>query len=514
MIKVFLNRLFFGLLFCPFLLLCQEITPLSSDETMKVNSGEAQYDGKEIVLIGEVVVQHGLGQISSRRLSLIPSSSDGKKNKFAFLTISDNVEIELQGGARLYCQKAEVDYSKLQGIFGGNEQFPDVVYLNAGEENKSPHVEIKSRQMILDLIRESAVPPAPSKTLVSRVQAIQDVRVNYNQNYFLVADQAHYQRLPVAEPSLIAGLLTLSMDEESQLPCRLSTAQGDAMQASRIEVDTLNRTLSFEKAAGILYPQQEKGPPQKLEFAANEIVWNDKDHSLHLDGNVNLLQNDTFQLYTDHSLTLSQTVVEGKKTLRAIEALEQTTLSYKDPHKGEEHKIRCPGRLFMDHEKQEMILCGLQEETDKQNQVSLEDILGEMYADRVTVNYLWKEKHLQPANIVLEGHVRLLNQFGGHVNESGSMLHYALADRIEYSPEKQEMTLICNKGNRVLLFDKVNNVQMSAPSLTIRRDTETGKEIIQGLGDVRFSFVEKEIEQLNKFFLLQKISKQESNDVK
>ena len=35
------------------------------DDAMVVNSGEAQYDGNEIILVGEVDVQHSLGGISA-----------------------------------------------------------------------------------------------------------------------------------------------------------------------------------------------------------------------------------------------------------------------------------------------------------------------------------------------------------------------------------------------------------------------------------------------------------------
>lgn len=392
-------------------LIGQEADSLGGDEMMNVSSGEAHYSGKEIVLVGEVVVQHGLGQISAHRLSVIPSSSGDKKSRSALMTISDDVQIELQGGGRLNCQRAEIDYTALQGVFLGSSQFPDVCYVNTGESqncrSKAPFdLEVRSHQMVLDLVREPATAASSSKILVSQVQANHNVRVTVNQSYYLTADRAFFQRLPSDKNALTVGLLTLSMDEDSTVPCQLTTLKGD-------------------------------------------------------------------------------------------------------------QRIRCPGSLTMDNEKQEIILQSRPGgDEEEPNQVSIEDLHGEMHADRITIAYEWDQKNFSPNKIVLEGRVRLLNQFIGRKEASGAMRHYALADRVDYFPKKQEMVLKCTDGSRVLLFDKVNNVQMSAPSLTILRDAASGKETIRGLGDVRFSFVEKEIEQLNQFFRLQKSAQKESKDAK
>ena len=62
------------------------------------------------------------------------------------------------------------------------------------------------------------------------------------------------------------------------------------------------------------------------------------------------------------------------------------------------------------------------------------------------------------------------------------------------------MVLSASEGNRVLLFDKVNNIQMSAPSLKIQHDPSSQKELIKGMGDVRFTFLEKELAQVKQHF--------------
>lgn len=498
----------------------QESSFLQKEDAMIVNSGEAQYDGKEIVLVGQVVVQHSLGQISARRLSVLPSINKDNKNKFGFIKISEDVQIQLKGGGELYCQQAEVDYVKLQGIFLGNEIQPDVVYLNRGEEKGEnqrirPPLEIKSSQMNLELIREPIPSSSSARTLVKQIEADQNVRVHYNQDHLLLADYALYQRIP-DEKSSIAGLLTLTV-RGNLSACTMTNLNGDHLSAHEIQLNTVERKLWLGQPVGMLYMRQEARPAQTLEFSAQELVWDDQQQNLLLKGQVKVSQNQTLHVKTSHELSISQSVVEGKKTLRFLRSPKDSQISYSDVQKNQAHKIDSPGPFTIDHERQEMIMQGLFDPTQQGSegvQVYIEDVLGEMYADRVTFYYQWQDRHLVPEKMILEGHVRLMNRFDGHRGEAGSILHYALADRVECFPKLQEIFLTSDNGKRVLFFDKVNNIQMSAPSLKVRHDPATQKEAIQGLGDVRFTFIEKELEQLKSHFPFQKELKGAKSDKK
>jgi hypothetical protein len=482
-------------------------------DSLLVNSGEAQYDGKEIVLVGQVVVQHGLGQISAHRLSLLPSSLQDKKSKFGFLKINDDVQLELRGGGKLYCQQAEVDYAKMQGIFLGNVDQPDVTYLNTGEgddpsQEKRRPIEVKSCQMTLELLRDPKASTSSAKAVVKQIEATQNVRVRYDEDYLLSADHALYKRFSPDESIEQTGFLTLSVGEGKPF-CEMTNLNGDRLYAQTIRVDTIKRRLWLDRPQGTLYIRQEKLPPQNFEFRANELTWDDHKETLQLKGQVNLIQNGTVHVLTDREIEIVQTFVNGKRTLRSLQAQENIQISYLDLQKGDTHRIHCPGPLVIDHEHLCMTLRGLTdlaEPVEENRQVYIEDLLGEMYADQVQISYSWEDKQLVPQKIVLEGHVRILNRFDGHPEESGSILHYALSDRVDYLPERQEMILSSLEGNRVLFFDKVNNVQMSATSLKVQRDATTKKNSIRGLGDVRFTFIEKEFEQLKQRFSQKEIS--------
>lgn len=512
----------------PFLLFStlqsQESSIVEKDDSMIVDSGEAQYNGKEIILVGQVVVQHSLGQISARHLSVQPAINQEKKNKFGFLKISDDVHVEFKGGGTLDCQQAEIDYSKMHGIFLGNSSRPDVTYLNTEEEkeeNQKARIpfELKSSQMTLELIREPASPHlSAAKTLVKQIEADQQVRVYYNRDFLLLADHALYEHIPDKQSSSMAGLLTLTVSGNFPA-CKMTNLNGDRLSAHMIKVNTVERKLWLSQPTGIIYMRREAHPTQTLEFSAKELVWDDQQQNLLLKGQINMIQNEILHVHTDHELSISQILSNGKRTLQYLKAPQSTQISYADIQNENSHKIYCPGSLFIDHERQEMVLQGLMNLSEGQRgeeseQVHIEDVAGEMYADQVHIHYTWEDQQLVLLKMILEGNVRLMNRFGGYLEEVGSILHYALADHVEFFPKEQEMVLTSVSGNRVLFFDKVNNVQMSAPSLKVRHDVVTKKDVIQGVGDVRFTFIEKEFEQLKNHFSLVESAQKELKGAK
>jgi hypothetical protein len=134
--------------------------------------------------------------------------------------------------------------------------------------------------------------------------------------------------------------------------------------------------------------------------------------------------------------------------------------------------------------------------------VYFEDSGGDMYADHVQISYEWNNQQLIPTKIILNGNIKLMNRFDGHSQQINSILHYAMADQVEYFPHLQKVILSGQNGHRVLFFDKVNNVQISAPAIKIQKNKEDNKFSVQGIGDVRFTFIETELSQFKERFNL------------
>ncbi len=206
-----------------------------------------------------------------------------------------------------------------------------------------------------------------------------------------------------------------------------------------------------------------------------------------MNGSIRISLNEGLSLATDHQIAIAYVEKEGKRRIQEIRSIEATKLFSLDSEKEEERTLFCPGTLLIDPISCRLILCGKGGE-----QVFFDDGMGEMYADRVEVEYNWEKRKAIPKKIFLEGNVRLHNRFDGNREGSRSILHLALANQVEYWPEQGEMVLKGIPGERVLCIDRVNRVEMSAPAFHMRYDPCSKKEVIEGVGDVRFTFLEKE----------------------
>lgn len=177
-------------------------------------------------------------------------------------------------------------------------------------------------------------------------------------------------------------------------------------------------------------------------------------------------------------------------SLKEIRCAGPSVLSHADSAQKKSYKIETPGEIVVDHEAKITTL-----NRSEEAQVHYTDLFGEMFADKVTIAYEQGEKGLKVKSIVMEGKVFMAHSLPSEVERS-----YAYADRAEYFPETFEMVL---EGDRVLVFDKINQVEVSAPRIRVRRDQATKKETIKGEGDVRFTLDEKEFQALKNRFKLE-----------
>lgn len=476
------------------------------EEPMVINSGEAEYNGQEISLIGNVNIDHGLGKISAHRLKLAPSSD--KKMKFGLLTMQEDVVIDLEGGGQLSCQKANIDYQNLCGTFLGDSQRPDVIYRDTRQTKESTTKKnvliLKSPQIQITLTRKPGVEGQSKRTEVNQIKADDQVKAYYNDDYMIFSDYATYTPF---QDNRSAGILFLGVQDPATTSCLIVNQNQDHIQAEHISVDTLKRQLTCHKSKGTIIINKEEAnqAKQEINFSSNQLVWEDKNQMLALQNDVKANLGNIGELSTNNEVRIYQGIVDGKKGLRTIISPEETQLKYVDVDTKIEHKLFCYGPLTIDHDQLQATLkspSNDQGEITEGKQVYLEDLLGSLYADQALIKYELVNSSLVPSKIILSGHVKIFNCFDGHIQESGSVLQYALADTVEYDPQRKEMLLTSNKEKRVLLYDKVNNVQMSAPALKIKRDEKSQKGSIQGIGDVRFTFIEHELDQLKQHFKL------------
>jgi hypothetical protein len=118
------------------------------------------------------------------------------------------------------------------------------------------------------------------------------------------------------------------------------------------------------------------------------------------------------------------------------------------------------------------------------------DDQGTIYAQSARLN-------VETQDCLLEGNVKMIHR-------KGPLEQYALADKVEISKNRGEAHFYAINKQRVLFYDKVNRLQVSAPELTMKRDSLNNKDQIKGIGNVRFHFMEKEYDRLRNHFLFDK----------
>lgn len=491
------------------LMICDCVFATAQEQPeMIIDSGVAEYDGKTITLSNHVVVEHGLGKISANSVEITTNAPDTAEQTHSF-TIKENVVIALVDGGQLSCAYADINYQDLVGQFHGDTQHEYVIYTERDKKANSLPLIVKSRHMTLQLAKESPGAAATARNSINSITAEDHVTVSYQNDFHAAADYATYHRvLPTQDnPSTkpMAGLIALRSSKEGGL-CQIINRRGDIIRASHICIDTLKHHILFAYPKGALYSMPTQNQQQRLDFSSDTMTWDEEKNLLTLRDHVVVNQQDMGVLTNDKEIQIFQKTVGNTKQLRSIESTGTTVLTYTDEDKQLTHTLTCYGKACIDQEQCQTTMDSprnAEGNIDEDKQVFFEDKNGEIHADQLTIYYTMAGNTPIPTKIVLEGHARILNRSSVGIEGLDTFLQYALADVVEYTPQTKELTLSSKGNNRVLFFDRTSNLQVSATSLKVRRDQVTDKECVQGMGDVRFSFIEEEREQMRKKFHLE-----------
>ena len=469
----------------------------NTDEMMVIESGMADYDGKKVTLTGNVVVDHEIGVVSANYVELTPEDAK-KKLRLAQLLMEENVKIALKDGGQLCCSQATIDYQALTGNFKGDTQQEFVIYTESCRDKKGVRIPlvVKSREMAIQLLKENQEDPLLSRSLIKDIGAENQVTIHYNHDFIASSDTASYERLALDKNFL--GLIHLKAETNGL--CQITNKNGDFIYAKQISINTQSRQLDFMLPKGTLFIANEEHKRDQVDFKSDQLIWDENRDLLKLQGQVEITQKGIGHLTTNKEVTVYQYLVNGKKELRCIESEGDISLVYTDEEQDFTHHLEAHGKLLIDHENLKTSVFSEWDENGTiaaEKQVHFYDYLGEIFADRAFLEYSKTGPTLVPVKLILEGKVHLLNR---SKNSADYFLQYAIADHVEYDPLTKQMVLSAKKGKRVLFFDKVNNVQVSAPALKVTRDPKMKKDQIQGVGDVRFSFMEQELKQMRRQF--------------
>ena len=464
-----------------------------------------EFDGEKVTLIGHAEVTHELGAFVADLMTL-DSKAKKKGVLFDFLQMDGHVDIALAKSGRLFCSKAIIDQEALTGIFLSSPEQERVIYNAISLEKKEggAPLMIESSTMQIQLSKEEE---NPRKIDIHSITAEGDVLMNYN-GFNVTSDHAFFKRNiedKITKHQSLSGKITLSCHSQERC-CHLTNEQKDEILSKEIFVDTIQRELIFSYPEGSFTSLAAKG----LNFSAKKLVWNEQSSRIILSEDVEIIQQGFGKLQAANDVLVVLTTINGKKIPRGMETHGPIVLTYMDSESGFDHVLKSYGSFRIDHQKMETRLQS--PENDKGRviegkQVFFQDAKGEIYADKAFVKYDYLDQKIVPVRIVLQGNVKILNSLAKSNEDKIPINQYILAERVDFIPQTKEMIFKASKGKRVLLFDHTNNLEVSAPGLKLIRDKAARKETIQGIGDVRFSFVEKELDQLRRQFSFDNIKK-------
>jgi lipopolysaccharide export system protein LptA len=498
--------------------ICSLPTLLAQEQVRGIDSGTADYDGKKITLTGDVMVDHELGKIQANHVVIFSDPLE-KKIRFAFLKMKENIKISLKDGGELTCANADLDYGKMTGIFLGDGAQEFVIYSETSKDRagKATPLTVSSRQMDMQIAREGTTGKQSPKSYINEILAKDSVKIDFNQTFIAIADHAIYHRAPeealkTYKSDKLTGILTL-YPGNGCTDCQVTNREGDLVASQQITIDIAKRNLLFSYPKGSINGSRKGHNSERLEFSADNLIWDDPREILTLRNHVVINQKGIGTINNEQEVIVYQHTFKGKKQIRTIEGKGLSTLAYNDDEKKLTHALTCFGGFVIDHEKLQATFNSASDSQGKikeNEQVYFRDRMGEIYSDKLLVKYDIIDDEIVPTKLNLQGNVHILDRFAVNPEEIGPLLRYAIADEVEYYPLTKEIFFSSTNKRRVLFFDKVNNMQVSAPGLKIKRDQTTNKESIQGIGDVRFSFADQEFEQLKKRFqLIEDVKKNE-----
>jgi len=222
------------------------VSLLAATETLLIDAGLADYDGKKVTLTGGVVVEHELGQIAASRAVMTPEPGS-RRQGFSSLALEEGVRLSLSDGGTLCCSRAELDMERLTGRLSSDDKEQWVVFsdLNRLKGGKAVPLILKSGSMALKLQKRGE--DEEERYFVESMVGEGAVTVNYAHDYLVTADSWKYERRSGGKEKG-TGLITL----ESPLPgrlCRLCSVSEETMQAKRVLIDTGSGLLAMQGPA-------------------------------------------------------------------------------------------------------------------------------------------------------------------------------------------------------------------------------------------------------------------------
>jgi lipopolysaccharide export system protein LptA len=451
---------------------------------------------QEISLSNHVVIEQEYGRLAADKVHLILSKD--KADPFKYAEATGHVEWTAHDGAHLTCLQASFDGETGIGVFTGDERQP-VLYKESAKEGRQ--LSLKSQGM------HAYLSPRAKRDFqaISRIVAEGDVEIEGQRDLKVEADYAVYylQGQEDQGQTILPGILYLCA-KTPQGKCQIRHPLGDLIRSKEMTVDTLARMLILTSPQGVLFTKRQVKPAEAVHFSSGQLFWDEKAERLTLKDRV-IIQHATMGRLDNAQEVHIQKNPNGH--IETIRCQGPTDFTYSDAKCSQHHYLKAYGQTKVDHSRLVVTLdspCDAKGQVAQEQQVFLKNALGQVYADRAEIKYELVNHTAIVKKIILQGHVRLVDNHVTLDSYGVPLERYGLADQVDYTPHTKEAVFSSKRGGRVLFYDRGRDLRMSAPALTIKRDPVTKHDSIKGWGDVRCSFVDAEMNQFKSHFLLEK----------
>lgn len=439
-------------------------------EPLSLQAKTAHYSDKHLILQGDVQFKHALGNVYSQKADIYTDDQSQVRS----ILLQDLVELKLKDGSRLTSGSAAIDCVLRKGSFS-EDNLAKVHYY--GISPNTFHLESLSMNIGWDNPSEASL-----KQVVNTLTAEKEVVIHYNEQVQAFGDFASYSSNEILLKTLQEGT-----------SCKVIIDKQSRILAEYIVIRPFEKRATFYNPQGFLYMGE-----GNLLFSSKTMEWDDAGCHLVLKENIEIEDPSMGILKTEGPVTISLKEVNGQKKVSKIDCEGESFFVHVDDKK-EEHFLTTAGKLSIDHDNH--ILTILSKEGEK---MTYKDHHGHIMANTGYLYYKLEDGKIIPDKLCLEGDICIVNQFAA---SKDSLTQYILADVADYTFADKELTL-AKRENRVLFYDKINQIELSAPELKIKRDVVTEKDSIRGVGDVRFVFAAQELEKIkNRFKFTETVDK-------
>jgi hypothetical protein len=458
-----------------FLLACSALYAEPEIDGNFLSSTTASFDGNSLLLQGHVMLDHGIGKLSAEKASLQRQEA-GKDFPFSLIELHKDVLLKLNTQATLACDHAHLDFASLKAVLNSIVNSP-VVY----QDNQKQPLKIVGNVVEINMLKEEN--NSKTEYQIESLTAKQNIHVTYGDVFTLLSDVA------IFEPNTVKKRQLHAFPESANGTCVIENKEGK-INAMRVDVFVDQEELQMEMPNGVL--NMTSG--QKILFASQGMLWNQKDSSITLKENVKIEDPFFGKISAKDRVIIAQGSKKGKKSFQTIQTKGEATLVYQQQNNL--HKLTCFGTLKLDRERSNATAesPSSQGVVASVNQIHYEEESMSAFSDKANMEYSIIGNHFQPISVTLKGNVRLIS------HDENKPARCARADRVTYSPSTRTFILAANPGSKVLLWDEADSRQISAQEIHITQESGDQKETIKGVGNVTFTLSNEEHLLLQKLF--------------